>query len=56
MEDFIEKNKKTNQHLGNVDFEVADVTKFKRPNERLEIKYCLEIYSLCLIFAYQSKW
>lgn len=34
MEDFVEKNKKENYHMGNIEFVVADVTKMERPKER----------------------
>ncbi|XP_059147708.1 uncharacterized protein LOC131935364 [Physella acuta] len=37
MEDFVEKNKKENYHMGNIEFVVADVTKMERPKESVDM-------------------
>lgn len=36
MENFVEKNKEENSHLGNAAFIQADVTKLEFPEKRLE--------------------
>ncbi|KAH9503430.1 Phosphoethanolamine N-methyltransferase 3 [Bulinus truncatus] len=36
MEDFVEKNRKANRHMGNIEFVVADVTKMERPPESVD--------------------
>lgn len=38
MENFVEKNKEENSHLGNAKFIQADVTKLEFPEKRLEWK------------------
>ncbi|KAH9488113.1 Phosphoethanolamine N-methyltransferase 3 [Bulinus truncatus] len=50
MEDFVEKNRKANQHMGNIEFVVADVTKMERPSESVDF-----IFSNWLLMYLEDK-
>ncbi|CAL1532532.1 unnamed protein product [Lymnaea stagnalis] len=50
MEDFVDKNKKANHHLGNIEFLVADVTKMERPKDGVDM-----IFSNWLLMYLEDK-